>query len=100
MIDDGPVYRALSVHLFRANSITHFDDRHTKAMFSKYGVWDKIPEESTLILEKPELPLKTVQDGRKEAAMSKTNSICSAVELQLVTDRHRAVASTCTASRG
>ena len=42
-------------------------------MFSKYGVWDKIPEESTLILEKPELRLKTVQDGRKEAAMPKTN---------------------------
>ena len=48
LIDDGPVYHALSAHLSRAKSITCFDDRYTKAQFSKSGVWDKVLEGSTL----------------------------------------------------
>jgi len=38
LTDDGPVYHALSVHLFRAKLITHFDDRYAVAKFSKSGV--------------------------------------------------------------
>ena len=30
-------------------SITRFDDRYTEAKFSKFGVWDKVPEGNTLI---------------------------------------------------
>ena len=49
LIDDGPVYHAVSVRLSRAKSITLFDDRYKKAKFSKSRVWDKVLEESTLI---------------------------------------------------
>ena len=38
LTDDCPVYRALSVQLSRAKSITRFDDRRTEAKFSKSGV--------------------------------------------------------------
>ena len=59
MTDDGPVYHALSVHLSRAKLTTRFDDRYTEAKFSKSGVWDKVPEGSTL-LEIAEFPVSTV----------------------------------------
>jgi len=49
LTDDGPVYHALSVHLSRAELITHFDDRYAVAKFSKSGVQDKVPEGSALI---------------------------------------------------
>ena len=51
MIDDGPVYHALSVHLRRAKSITLFDDRCADANFSKLGVLDEVQEEIAVIFE-------------------------------------------------
>ena len=51
LIDDGPVYHALSVHLRRAKLITHFDDRPIVAKFLKSRVWGKVQEETTLVLE-------------------------------------------------
>ena len=51
LIDDGPVYHAVSVHLSRAKSIARFDDRYTEAKFSNSRVRDKVPEESILIFE-------------------------------------------------
>ena len=44
LIDDGPVYYALSVHLCRAKSITRFDDRSAEAKFSQSRLWDKVPD--------------------------------------------------------
>ena len=38
LIDAGPVYHALSVHLSRAKLITHFNNRYAVAKFSKSGV--------------------------------------------------------------
>jgi len=49
LIDDGPVYHALSVHLSRAKLITRFDDRYAVAKFSKSGLSDKVPEGSALM---------------------------------------------------
>ena len=42
---DGPVYHALSVHLCRAKSITHFDDRYAESKLPKSRVWDKVQRE-------------------------------------------------------
>jgi len=36
--DDGPVYYALGVHLYRGRLITRFDDRYVVAKFYKSGV--------------------------------------------------------------
>jgi len=49
-----------------------------------------------LFLEITEFPINTVWDGLKEAHVPKTSSIRSAVlvELRVVTDRQRAMAST------
>ena len=54
MTDNGPVYHVLSVHLCRAKLIKRFDDRYAVAKFSKSGVWDKVPKESTFTLKIPE----------------------------------------------
>jgi len=51
MTDDGPVYRALSIHLSPAKLITRFDDRYAMAKFSKSRVWSNVPEGSTLIFK-------------------------------------------------
>ena len=87
---------ALSVHLSQARSITSFHDRHAVAKFSKPGVYDKVPEGSDLIFGDNRISFNTVYDGWMEAHMLKTSSIRSAilVELRLVTDRHRPMAST------
>ena len=51
LTDDGPVNHALNVHLPRAKSQTHCDDRYVEAKISRCIVWDKVPEGSTLIFE-------------------------------------------------
>ena len=50
----GPFYHAVSVHISGDKLITRFDDRYALAKFSNSGVWDKVPEESTIILKIPE----------------------------------------------
>ena len=54
----------------------------------KCGVWDKVPEESTLILEIPKFPYSTVWDRGKEASMPKASSISpvALTQYRLVTD--------------
>jgi len=49
LTDDGPIYQALSGHLYRAKLITRFDDRYAVAKFSKSEVYDKVPAASALI---------------------------------------------------
>ena len=62
--------------------MTSLVDRLTAAKFSKSGVWDKVPDGSTLL---------TTQCGidRSKRLMPNTSSICPAVSIQyrLVTDR-------------
>jgi len=47
LIDDSPVYQAVSVHLCWvicwAKLLALFDDQYTMAKFSKSGVWDSLP---------------------------------------------------------
>ena len=81
----------------RTMSITRFD----VATFSKSGVWDKVPEGSTLIFRRyPNFLSKQCRtDGRKLPYRKKPSLIRSAVltEHRLVTDTdtdgHRATAS-------
>jgi len=48
----GPVYHATSVHLYRAKLITRFDDRCCgETKFSKSRIRDKVPQESTVMIE-------------------------------------------------
>jgi len=49
LTDDGPVYHALGVHLRRAKLIRRLGDRYAVTKFSKPGVYEKVPEGSTLI---------------------------------------------------
>jgi len=89
-IVDGPVYHVLSVHLSRGELITRFDDRYTKAKFSKSGVWNRVPEGSTLIFwSEPNFPLTQCRMGGRKLPCPKPSSIHPAVsmELRLVTDR-------------
>ena len=55
----------LSVYLSRVKSITRFDDRYTDAKFSKFRVWNKVPEGNTLILEIPSVHWHCWLGGRK-----------------------------------
>jgi len=48
----------LIVHLCRAKLTTSCNDRRVSAEFSESRDGDKVPEESALILEIPEFPLK------------------------------------------
>jgi len=52
------------------------------AKFSKTGVWDKVPEENTLIFAVPKFPYSTVWDRWKEASMPRTSSIRPVVSIQ------------------
>ena len=51
----------------RAKLITRFDDRCAEAKFSKSGVWDKVPEGSSLplFLKIPEFPFNTVEGSSR-----------------------------------
>jgi len=61
LTDDGPVYRALSVHLSRAKLITRFDDRYAVAKFSlSPELGANVQREVPLFLKVPEFPYNTV----------------------------------------
>jgi len=49
LIDDSPVYHALSVHLCQTKSIICFRNRYTEAKFLKSGVREKVLEGNTVI---------------------------------------------------
>ena len=51
LTDDSPVYHAPGVHLSRAKSSKRINNRYAEAKFSKSGVWDNVPDGSTLIFE-------------------------------------------------
>ena len=80
---------------FSAKSITRFYGRYAEAKFSESGVWSNF-QRKPLFLKMPKFSFCTVQDRWKETPMPKTSPIHSAVstECRLVTDRHRAIAST------
>jgi len=61
ILDDG-------IHLSLATVITYLDDQYAVTKFSKSGVYEKVPQESTLIYADTGIfSYNTVQDWLKEA---------------------------------
>jgi len=98
LINDGPVYHAVSVHLCRSKLIARLtiDMQWHNFLSAEFGT--KFQEEVPLFVYMPEFPYKIVQDRSKEAYMPKTSSIRQSIstEHRLVTDRrgHSVIAST------
>ena len=88
--------------LCRAKSITSFDNRYVEVIFSKTGVWNKVPEGSTLIFGDTWISFEVTQCRKGEKKLScQKNQLDSfgrfartpTCDRRTQTDRHRAKAS-------
>jgi len=84
LTDDGPIYHAHCVHLFRAK----FDDRYSVARFFTFRVRGKVPERSSHIFVVTWISLKHIgQKGLRAKIRSKRLAV--SIEHRLVTDTVR-----------